>query len=62
MASGDIVVKDGLTWDQLRAQGVETVTGLEMEAATMARIASSRDNLPWGRRQGCHGLCRPSQE
>ena len=47
MASGDIVVKDGITWDQLRAQGVETVAGLEMEAATVARTASSRDNLPW---------------
>ena len=47
MASGDVVVKDGLTWDQLRAQGVETVAGLEMEAATVARMASSRDNLPW---------------
>lgn len=47
MASGDLVVKDGITWDQLRAQGVETVAGLEMEAATVARTASSRDNLPW---------------
>ena len=47
MASGDIVVKDGLTWDLLRAQGVETVAGLEMEAATVARMASSRENLPW---------------
>jgi nucleoside phosphorylase len=47
MASGDLVVKDGLTWDQLRAQGVETVAGLEMEAATIARTASTRDDLPW---------------
>jgi nucleoside phosphorylase len=47
MASGDIVVKDGMTWDRLRAQGVETVAGLEMEAATVARTASSRNDLPW---------------
>jgi hypothetical protein len=47
MASGDIVVKDGLTWDQLRAHGAETVAGLEMEAATVARTASGRDDLPW---------------
>jgi nucleoside phosphorylase len=47
VASGDVVVKDGLTWDQLRAHGVETVAGLEMEAATVARTASSRDDLHW---------------
>jgi len=47
MASGDVVVKDGLTWDQLRAYGVETVAGLEMEAATVARTASGLDDLPW---------------
>jgi nucleoside phosphorylase len=47
VASGDVVVKDGLTWDQLGAHGVETVTGLEMEAATVARTARSRDDLPW---------------
>lgn len=47
MASGDLVVRDGVTWEQLRAQGVETVAGLEMEAATIARTASSREDLPW---------------
>ncbi|HEY7145788.1 MAG TPA: hypothetical protein VH637_16225 [Streptosporangiaceae bacterium] len=47
MASGDLVVEDGLTWDQLRAPGAETVVGLEMEAATVARTASSRGDLTW---------------
>jgi hypothetical protein len=39
IASGDVVVKGGLTWEDLATQGVRTVTGLEMEAATIANIA-----------------------
>jgi hypothetical protein len=33
VASGNVVVNDGLTWDMLKALGVRTVVGLEMEAA-----------------------------
>ena len=39
MASGNVVVKDGVTWDTLKAQGVRKVVGLEMEAATIAHTA-----------------------
>ncbi|GAA3251153.1 hypothetical protein GCM10017691_63700 [Pseudonocardia petroleophila] len=47
MASGDVVVKDGLTWDTLRASGVETVAGLEMEAATIARTGAGLGKISW---------------
>jgi nucleoside phosphorylase len=47
MASGDVVVKDGVTWDQLRTHGVGRVAGLEMEAATIARMAKTREDQPW---------------
>ena len=43
IASGNAVVKDGLTWDLLRRLGVRSVIGLEMEAATIgsrARMSS----------------------
>lgn len=39
MASGNAVVKDGLTWDMLKAMGVRTAMGLEMEAAAIAQVA-----------------------
>jgi nucleoside phosphorylase len=39
IASGNVVVKDGLTWDVLKALGVRTVLGLEMEGATIGNTA-----------------------
>lgn len=39
IASGNVVVKDGMTWDMLKRSGVRTVLGLEMEAATIGEIA-----------------------
>lgn len=39
LASGNVVVKDGLTWERLKQWGVRTVVGLEMEAATIANTA-----------------------
>jgi nucleoside phosphorylase len=39
MASGNVVVKDGVTWDILKMLGVRTVLGLEMEAASIAQVA-----------------------
>jgi nucleoside phosphorylase len=39
MASGNVVVKDGITWDNLRQWGVRSVLGLEMEAATIGSAA-----------------------
>ncbi|WP_062274783.1 5'-methylthioadenosine/S-adenosylhomocysteine nucleosidase family protein [Acetobacter cerevisiae] len=39
MASGGVVVKDGVTWDSLRIAGVRTITALDMEAAAIAQVA-----------------------
>jgi nucleoside phosphorylase len=39
IASGNVVVKDGITWDMLKALGVRTVLGLDMEAAAIAQVA-----------------------
>lgn len=39
MATGNVVVKDGLTWNQLKQWGVRTVLALDMEAAAIASIA-----------------------
>jgi len=39
MASGNAVVKDGLTWDMLKIMGVRTAISLEMEAAAIAQVA-----------------------
>ncbi|MGV1681709.1 phosphorylase family protein [Sphingopyxis sp. NJF-3] len=46
IASGNVVVKDGLTWDKLRQMGVRTVLGLEMEAAAVGR-AARRAGVEW---------------
>ncbi|WP_128428471.1 TIR domain-containing protein [Streptomyces cyaneus] len=47
MASGNVVVKDGLTWDQLKRWGVRSVTGLEMESATIAHVAHRLNLSDW---------------
>ena len=39
IASGNIVVKDGITWRKLAQWGVRSALGLEMEAASIAQIA-----------------------
>lgn len=39
MASGNAVVKDGVTWRSLQQHGVRTVLGLEMEAAAIGGVA-----------------------
>ena len=45
MASGNVVVKDGLTWDSLSTMGVRSAIGLEMEAAALGS-AAHRLNIP----------------
>lgn len=47
IASGNVVVKDGLTWDKLRKFGVRTCLGLEMEAAAIARAAYNVELDEW---------------
>lgn len=39
MASGNVVVRDGITWEHLAQLGVRSVAGLDMEAATIAHTA-----------------------
>ena len=39
MTSGNVVVKDGVTWDQLKRWGVRSALGLEMEAAAVGGTA-----------------------
>lgn len=46
IASGSAVVKDGVTWKRLKAMGVRTVIGLEMEAATIGN-AARLSKTPW---------------
>lgn len=47
IASGNVVVKDGVTWDMLRKFGVRTCLGLEMEAAAIARAAFDAELDDW---------------
>jgi nucleoside phosphorylase len=47
IASGNVVVKDGLTWDKLKRMGVRTVLGLEMEAAAIGEVARASGVEEW---------------
>ncbi|WNG57567.1 hypothetical protein F0U59_24485 [Archangium gephyra] len=47
MASGNVVVKDGLTWSKLAQWGVRTVSGLDMEAAAIGYLAHRSNILEW---------------
>lgn len=47
MASGNVVVKDGVTWDHLVGLGVRSVLGLEMEAATIGEVANTKGVEEW---------------
>jgi hypothetical protein len=47
IASGNVVVKDGLTWDKLKRLGVRSVLGLEMEAAAIGEIARASNVHEW---------------
>lgn len=47
MASGNMVVKNSVTWDNLKHMGVRSVVGLEMEAAALALAARSLDVPEW---------------
>jgi nucleoside phosphorylase len=47
VASGNVVAKDGTSWERLKAMGVRTVAGLEMEAATIATVADAEAVPHW---------------
>ncbi len=46
-ASGNAVVKDGVTWESLGRMGVRTVAALEMEGAALALVARSLEIPQW---------------
>ncbi len=47
MTSGNVVVKDGVTWLQLKQWGVRSVLGLEMEAAAVGGTAQRLQVPVW---------------
>ena len=47
MASGNAVVKDGLTWNMLKRQGQRSTVALEMEAATIGVTGYTRSLSKW---------------
>lgn len=47
MASGNVVVKDGVTWSDLKKWGVRSVIALEMEAAAIGSVARSARIPQW---------------
>ena len=47
IASGNVVVKDGITWESLAVMGVRSVIGLEMEAAAIGRAARASAIPEW---------------
>ncbi|MFJ6328258.1 MULTISPECIES: hypothetical protein [unclassified Rhizobium] len=47
IASGNVVVKDGITWESLKDMGVRSVIGLEMEAAAIGRAAGASGVPEW---------------
>ncbi len=47
IASGNVVVKDGITWEKLKQLGVRSVVGLEMEAATIGATARASGVSEW---------------
>jgi nucleoside phosphorylase len=47
IASGNVVVKDGITWKLLEQLGVRSVLGLEMEAATIGAVARASGVSEW---------------
>lgn len=47
IASGNAVVKDGVTWSKLEGMGMRKILGLEMEAASIAVVARNAKVPEW---------------
>jgi len=62
MASGNTVVKDGLTWEALTTWGVRTAIGLEMEAATIAQTAQRLGIPHWLVAKGVMDYANPKKD
>jgi len=62
IASGSVVVKDGLTWDMLKSLGVRTVLGLEMEASSIAQVAQRLEVPNWVVVKGVMDYANPNKD
>ena len=62
IASGNVVVKDGRTWNQLKQWGVRTVVGLEMEAAMLAGTAHRLGVQNWVVAKGVMDYADPRKD
>jgi len=62
IASGNVVVKDGVTWETLKAWGVRTVMGLDMEAAVIAQTAQRLGIPHWVVAKGVMDHADPNKE
>jgi nucleoside phosphorylase len=62
VASGNAVVKDGVTWNSLKAQGVRTALGLEMEAAAIAQVAHRLEVPYWIVAKGVMDYADPKKD
>jgi nucleoside phosphorylase len=62
MASGNVVVKDGITWDSLSTMGVRSTIGLEMEAAAIGGAAHRLDIPFWVVAKGVMDHADPNKE
>lgn len=47
IASGNVVVKDGVTWDKLKLMGARNLLGIEMEAAAISIAARNTGVAQW---------------
>jgi nucleoside phosphorylase len=62
MTSGNVVVKDGRTWDSLRTSGVRTVIGLDMESAAIAMTAYVLRVAEWAVVKGVMDHANPRKD
>src|SRR5262249_31623392 len=62
IASGNVVVKDGLTWEKLKKWGVRSVLALEMEAAAIGWAAQSAGTPQWVVVKGVMDHADPSKD
>lgn len=62
IASGNVVVKDGITWEKLKKWGVRSVLGLEMEAATIGSTAHRLGLPAWVVAKGVMDYADPRKD
>lgn len=62
IASGNVVVKDGVTWESLTTMGVRSAIGLEMEAAAIAQVAHRLEVPSWIVAKGVMDYADPKKD